>query len=48
LDKSIIYEKAERLQATGDPAVGVQADGEWVGTLPCEIRIVPQALTIII
>lgn len=46
-DHSIVYEKAERVQMSGDAAIGVQADGEWIGTLPCEIQVVPNAMTIV-
>lgn len=47
-DSRIGYEKAERIEVTGDAAVGVQADGEWIGTLPCTVQVVPKALTIIL
>ena len=42
------YLKAETVEALGDPSIGVQADGELIGTLPQKFTVETDALSLIV
>ena len=48
--KGVTVKRLERAVFSGpsDPRVYVQIDGEYAGHLPAEIRIVPDALTLLV
>ena len=48
--KGVTFLKTDRANLTcpGDPRVYMQIDGEFAGRLPAEIRIVPDALTLLV
>lgn len=41
------YRHVQHLVVEGDPDVAVHADGEVIGTLPIEVRVVPRALRLL-
>lgn len=42
----VISKQAQRIQVTSDVPVALEADGEFLGYLPCEIEILPRILPI--
>ncbi len=42
----VICKKAKEVQITSDEPVPLEADGELLGYLPCEIRVLPRILPI--
>ncbi|MEX2117183.1 MAG: diacylglycerol kinase family protein [Bacteroidota bacterium] len=42
----VIWRKAQKVRITSNEPVALEADGELLGYLPCEIRVLPRALTI--
>jgi diacylglycerol kinase family enzyme len=45
---SILRARSCNFPAAADPRVHVQVDGEYVGTLPARVEIVPRALTLLV
>jgi diacylglycerol kinase family enzyme len=45
---TVLREKCLKLTSSGDQRVYVQIDGEYAGHLPAHLRIVPDALTLLV
>ncbi len=47
LDSQVITRRVKHIRITG-PAMAVQFDGDYIGTTPCEISVIPQALQVLV
>ena len=43
----VIYHRVSRLKISGPAGTRVQADGDYMGTLPLEIKVLPRSLNVL-
>jgi len=44
----VIYHRVSRLTIEGPRGTRVQADGDYIGTLPLEIKVLPRRLNVLV